>query len=1040
MYSSYSSLNPKPDSGLQTHLLRWSKYFALFILAVGILVLAGWTWNIDFFKRPVPHLTAMNPLTALNFLMAAASFLLLSPNYSSSPFPAKRSQIGNVLAGLVLLIGLLRMVGPLPGLHQPVDQLLFTHRLLLDNPGNLPNQMTIQTAFCFILSGLSLLLLDRMTKNGHTPSQYLAVLTAIVSLFSLIGYLYRVQAFYAPFAYVPMSVHTSACFLFLSLAILLAQTGKGIMKELTGNNIGSMVGRFLLPFVVLLPVLLGYLRLLAYWNGLITTEFGVAILVSSIILTFSIIIWFNTRLLNRRDQLKQVAEKQLLESEERFRLLVGSVKDYAIFMLDPSGNIISWNDGAQRIKGYKKDEIIGQNMSVFYTPDEIKRGEPHYNLLQAKEFGRFEQEGERVRKDGAIFWANVVFTALRDPDGDLIGFAKVTRDITERRQAEEQISYLARLMEDNSDAIFSTDNSFMIRTWNKAAELLYGYSLAEVRGLSAGKILRTQMSEDVFSSIQKKMMRTGYWKGEVYYLTKAGNLLTILLSTTSVKNPAGQPDGFVMVCRDFTERKKLELQLQHFNKELEDQVKIKTAELTGIFERITDAFIALDKDLCYTYLNKKAGELIHRDPASLIGKHVWDIFPDAIGSATWLAFNQAMAEQRYVTNTDYYPPLDLWQENHLYPSPDGLSVFIRDITEKKKKEKEITDYKYALDQSSIVSITDEKGVIKYVNDNFCQISGYMAAELIGQRHHIVGSQYHPAPFFRKMWQTISNGEVWKGELRNAAKDGTIYWVYMTIIPFLNAKGQPYEYIALDSDITERKKAEDLLSQSYQDIRELASHLQDVREEERAGIAREIHDELGQQLTGLKMDFSWICKRKIVEGDHELKEKTISIMNLLDTTIRTVRKIATDLRPSILDDLGLIAAIEWQSQEFERRSGICTEFKSTITEFNHSSAIAIGLFRICQESLTNIARHAAASRIRVSLQEVENEYILLKIEDNGKGFEVRKIGDKKTLGLLGMKERTLMMGGEFRIESEPGKGTSLFVTVPVTVNRHDSAAR
>ena len=1036
MYTSYSRVDPKPASGLPLLLLRLSKYFVLFILVIGILVLAGWTWNIDFFKRPIPHLTAMNPLTALAFLFSAASFLLLSPTYASfllrSPLAAERSRVGKILAGIVLLLGILRMAGPLPGLHQSVDQLLFTQRLLMDSPGNLPNQMAIQTAFCFVLAGLSLLMLNRLTKSGHAPSQYFAVLMTIVSLFSLIGYLYRVQAFYGAFTYVPMSVHTSACFLFLSVAILLAQAGIGIIKELTGNNIGSMVGRSLLPFVALLPILLGYLRLLAYWHKLISTEFGVAALVSGIILTFFVIIWFNIRLLNRRDQLKQAAEKELVESEERFRLLVGSVKDYAIFMLDPAGNVISWNEGAQRIKGYKKEEIIGQHMSIFYTPDEIKHGEPHYNLLQAKNFGRFEQEGERVRKDGSVFWANVVFTALRDPAGNLIGFTKVTRDITERKRSEEQISYLARLMEDNSDAIFSTDNSFNIRTWNKAAERLYGYTLAEVKGQTAGKVLRTQMNEDVVTSIQKKMVRTGYWKGEVYYLTKAGNLLTILLSTTSVNNAEGQPDGFVMVCRDFTERKKLELQLQHFNRELGEQVKLKTAELTGIFERITDAFIALDKNLCYTYLNRKAGELIHRDPASLIGKYVWDIFPDAVGSATWLAFNKSMTEQRYMVNTDYYAPLDLWQENHLYPSPDGLSVFIRDITEKKKKEKEITDYKYALDQSSIVSITDEKGDIKYVNDNFCKISGYTGAELIGQSHRIVGSHYHPAEFFRNMWQTISKGKVWNGEIYNRAKDGTGYWVDMTIIPFLDAKGEPYEYIALDSDITERKKAEELLTQSYQDIRELASHLQDVREEERAGMAREIHDELGQQLTGLKMDVSWVSKRKIVEEDNELKQKTITIMGLLDTTIKTVRRIATDLRPSILDDLGLIAAIEWQSQEFERRSGICTEFKSTITEFNHSSAIAIGLFRICQESLTNIGRHAAATRIRISLQVERNEYILLKIEDNGKGFEVRKIGDKKTLGLLGMKERTLMMGGEFRIESEPGKGTSLFVTVPVKV--------
>jgi PAS domain S-box-containing protein len=1029
----YSAVNPKPDPGLQMLLLRWSKWLAISIFAIGLLVLAGWTWNIDFFKRPVPHLTAMNPLTALNFLFAAVSFLLLAPKQSSAlllPGAAEKSRVGNVLAALVLLIGLLRMAGPLPGLHQPVDELLFKHRLLLDMADNLPNQMTIQSAFCFVLSGLSLLMLDRLTKMRHSPSQYIAVLIAVLSLFSLIGYLYRVQAFHGSFTYIPMSVHTSACFLLLAIAILFAQAGEGIMKEIIGDNIGGVVGRSLFPFVVLLPILLGYLRLMAYWRGLITTEFGVAILVSSIILTFSVILWFNIRLLNRRDQLKYQAERKLLESEERFRLLVGSVKDYAIIMLDPSGNIISWNEGAARIKGYSQEEILGRNMSVFYTPGEMARGEPHYNLSQARMHGRFEQEGERVRKDGSVFWANVVFTALHDSGGKLLGFAKVTRDITERRRAEEQITYMARLMEDTSDAIFSTDASFVVRTWNKAAELLYGYSLAEVKGKSAAAVLRSQMSEDMRGAIRDKMLRTGYWKGEVYYLTKAGTPLTVLLSASAMRNSEGESEGFVMVCRDFTERKKLELQLEQFNRELEEQVREKTAELTRIFERITDAFIALDKNLCYTYLNKKAGELIHRNPATLIGKYVWDIFPDAVGSDTWLAFNKVMAEQQYMTNTDYYPPLDLWQENHLYPSPDGLSVFIRDISEKKKREKEITDYKYALDQSSIVSITDAKGVIKYVNDNFCRISGYTTAELIGGSHRIVGTEHHPPPFFQHMWQTISKGEVWNGEIRNRAKDGTIYWVDMTIVPFLNAKLEPYEYIALDNDITERKKAEELLSQSYHDIRELASHLQDIREEERAGIAREIHDELGQQLTGLKMDLSWMSKRKTMQEDNELRQKAVTVMSLLDTTIMTVRRIATELRPSILDDLGLVAAIEWQCQEFERRSGICTEFVSTLTNFPYSSGIAIGLFRICQESMTNVARHAAASRIRISLQE-EINHILLKIQDDGKGFEVRTSGSKKTLGLLGMKERALMMGGQFRIESELGKGTTLFVTAPIT---------
>jgi signal transduction histidine kinase len=281
------------------------------------------------------------------------------------------------------------------------------------------------------------------------------------------------------------------------------------------------------------------------------------------------------------------------------------------------------------------------------------------------------------------------------------------------------------------------------------------------------------------------------------------------------------------------------------------------------------------------------------------------------------------------------------------------------------------------------------------------------------------------------------------------KDGSVFWANVVFNAIYDTKGELLGFAKVTRDITERKKLElqlqqfneELeeqvkiktaeLSRSYQDIRQLASHLQDVREEERASIAREIHDELGQQLTGLKMDLSWIAKRKAVQDDIEAKQKSVIILNLLDTAIKTVRKIATDLRPSILDDLGLIAAIDWQSKEFGRRSGISTEFTSTMPEFGYSSGIAIGLFRICQESLTNVARHAEASKIRISLEKHDKDKILLKIEDNGKGFEVRQIGDKKTLGLLGMRERTLMMGGEFRIESDPGKGTTLFVTVPLT---------
>jgi PAS domain S-box-containing protein len=192
------------------------------------------------------------------------------------------------------------------------------------------------------------------------------------------------------------------------------------VKEFTGGNMGVLTARYLLPLIFLVPIILSYLRLLTYWKEVLGTNWGIALLVFAIILIFTGIVWYITLLLNKREEQKRAAERSLRESEERFRLLVSSVEDYAIFMLDPAGRVISWNEGAERIKGYKKEEIIGKNMSVFYTAEELQRGEPQDDLSQAIAYGRFENEAERVRKDGSVFWANVIFNPIYDTTGALL--------------------------------------------------------------------------------------------------------------------------------------------------------------------------------------------------------------------------------------------------------------------------------------------------------------------------------------------------------------------------------------------------------------------------------------------------------------------------------------------------------------------------------------------------------------------------------------------------------------------------------------------
>jgi PAS domain S-box-containing protein len=270
---------------------------------------------------------------------------------------------------------------------------------------------------------------------------------------------------------------------------------------------------------------------------------------------------------------KQAAEV-LHESQERFRLLLDGVKDYAIYMLDPEGNVISWNAGAARIKGYQQEEILGKHFSCFYTPEARAAGRPSEELQESIANGRFEEQALRVRKDGSSFWANVVITPMYDDHGALRGFSKIARDITERKRAEEAVQ-----------------------------------------------------------------------------------------------------------------------------------------------ESLATAKAAL---------------------------------------------------------------------------------------------KELADQKFALDQHAVVAVTDLEGTITYVNDKFCAVSQYSRDEMIGQNHRILNSGHHSKEFFRRMYETIANGEVWQGEIKNRAKDGSYHWVDATILPMLDAHGKPRQYMAIRTVITERKKAEEAL--------------------------------------------------------------------------------------------------------------------------------------------------------------------------------------------------------------------------------------
>jgi signal transduction histidine kinase len=230
-----------------------------------------------------------------------------------------------------------------------------------------------------------------------------------------------------------------------------------------------------------------------------------------------------------------------------------------------------------------------------------------------------------------------------------------------------------------------------------------------------------------------------------------------------------------------------------------------------------------------------------------------------------------------------------------------------------------------------------------------------------------------------------------------------------------------------------KRAEEELRGSREQLRQLAAHLQSVREEERTRISREIHDGLGQALTGLKMDLSWLIRKR--DENHNslsqdsLREKTKSLLDVVDSIIQTVRTISTELRPGVLDYLGLAAAIEWQVHEFQKRTATECELSLPTEEIPIDATCSTAMFRIFQETLTNIARHAQATKVKINLEEKDNSAIL-EVADNGRGIRQSNLSDPKSLGLLGIRERALLLGGEVSIRRNDGEGTTVSVRIPL----------
>jgi two-component system, NarL family, sensor histidine kinase UhpB len=593
-----------------------------------------------------------------------------------------------------------------------------------------------------------------------------------------------------------------------------------------------------------------------------------------------------------------------------------SVVDYAIIMLDPRGFVMSWNAGAERIKGYRREEIVGRHFSLFYSPDDLQRGLPERGLATAAAEVRFEEEGLRVRKDGSQFIANVVITVLRGANGELSGFSHVVRDITERKLVEEKLATSCLLLqssiENQKDTIlFSIDRDYRYLFFNKAHRSAMEFAYHSDIGIGMNIL------ECVTSGSDKIALRENYDRalaGESHSNVRVFGAVELACYESyfnPVFNDKNEIIGATVLARDITRRV-----------QAEEALKSSEAQLKLFIENAPAALAMFDRDMCYLRASHRWKSDYSLGDRDLLGLSHYDVFPE-ISAA--------------------------WKETH------------------------------------------RRG---------------LAGEVLREE----------ADCFER-------------------RDGTKLWLRWEIQPWYKSAGEIGGIVIFTEDISARKLAEDELREAENaltalnhQLRTLGEHLQTVQEQERMALARDFHDDIGQNLTVLKFDLEWIARR-IPEENHEILGRVQEMHASIAELTASVQRIAANLRPIMLDNAGLPAAIEWHVTEFSKRTGLeCfTMLNDDIAVQDRNAATAI--MRIVQEGLTNVARHSRATEVNISLCRKGCD-LLLEISDNGCGINPKQVASLTAYGMMSMQERARMCRGALEITSSPGAGTTLILTIPL----------
>ena len=784
-----------------------------------------------------------------------------------------------------------------------------------------------------------------------------------------------------------------------------------------------------------------------------------------------------TLLKKRKQTEKDITERKKIEetikrSEEYFRAVIENASDI-IIIVDKKAVIKYISPSVERFLGYKQEEMIGKSGFSFIQPIDLPRAIVDFGksiLLKENSI----PNSFRVRhKDGSERVLEGLGKNLFDNPA-VAGFVMNVFDVTERKlaesqreaalQASKQAEEALRVSEECFSKVFRASPDAMtisrmadgtLIELNDMWEKNLGYSRAESVGTSS-VALGIWSDPAARQKAVRQLRETGSLRNfETDLRRKTGEIRQVSLS--SERFEIGSEQCLLTIIQDITERKLAESQREaalQASKRAEAALRLHSEIMTNMNEGVVLTRVS-DSTIIYT--NPKFEKMFGYDHEELVGQHISMVNapteknPEEVAEDIQRSLKKTGVWSGEVYNKKKDGTL-FWcyASVSTFEHPEHGKVWVgihTNITERKRAEEALTESEKKLKTLFEIlpvgaSVLDAERKIVYSNpalERILDISGegLFRGNYKSRTYLRSDGTLMPAEEFASVRAIKEQRAVHNVETGVVKEDGKVVWTNVSAVPL----GFPdWNVLIVTSDITERKRtelasmqAEEEIRKSHEELRMLADHLQTVREEERHHLAREFHDQLGQLMTALKMDLALLL-RMISDEKQDISRKYFaeelkSAQKLIDETTQLIWEIIVELRPQMLDDLGLLAALEWETERFETRTGISCEFKSLAGDIQIDSKKSIALFRIYQEALTNIARHANATVVKSVLRR-DDGTLVLEIKDNGCGILIDEQLKQKSLGLIGMRERALAIGGSFEISGVAGEGTTIIVRLPL----------